>query len=278
MLTDEVDIPQQVFSAAHWNDRRDLRSRYGWKVKTPIRWLLTDRELRDTAGHDVKQTLFHGLVQYRINRMDELKIGGISATEVLTMAHDDNAGDANLLDFSARKYDWDARPDPGYSAGLIVQVDAIYHDSFVALPYQWNCQRDQVFRSENVYRKLVRNATIEGIYGGLTFFLALDDLESELECNWITRYSTANHSSWQVARLAFHEEAWKREAVGKKAGYNLGRDISQGWTEQVTPYTFPEHLKVDPRRPLADREHGPVKIHDLAGRFERELEDGGGNA
>ena len=231
----------------------------------PVRWLRTETDLRNPSTRDVKFEEFDCLVQFRINTIEPLLFNAITASElVFTQGQDAEGGLSESLLSCARRKTKTDRPDGGISLGTIVQVDAIYHSSFIAIPYQWNCLREQVLADEGYYRDLLETTPIRSILEGRTVFRGIEACRSSR----IAMYANLNHCVWRVGRMNFHCEAWKRPQALQDTRYNRAREY-QGWTEKVWDYQLPQEIPLNPEQTPQGEKIRPQK--GWAHYFQREL-------
>ena len=253
-----IDRPLQVFTDRALSAKQRDWSRWAWRPQTPIRWLESklDVDLFMRGVHHVSQELFTGVVQYRVNRTEWMKFGTLTMSELMRREARLKDGDIKRSIFEIVKQRLKVeREEVARGFGVMLQIDAIYHDSFVALPYEWGCRRDQVFAEVEVYEQLLEQAKVVDILRGAVMFAHLEDLRS----NYIAWYATPNQAVWRVGDVLFHHECWKRDISVMTPGFDWAAPVS-GWSEEVTPFVYPEGLEVDPDRLRLDIDGRPVMV------------------
>ena len=225
--------------SAEWLNATSERNLGGWRPVKPVRWLLTDVNLARPEGYDQCHQHFPCAVQCRIDVLDALRFGRAALGELIGyVAEDEHA--MSLLDLADRHFGT-VQPDDGASLGAIVSVDAIYHDSWVAIPWNWQCQREAVLGDET-WEPIVRAFSVDDVIAGRTRLVGIESATSQR----VARYETAHHAIWRVGTESFHCERWKHPPNGGLDGTRR----TSGWTENVRPYELPEieGVRIDPAR------------------------------
>ena len=217
----------------------------GWRPPYDVRWYITDMNLARTKGYDLKEDHFDCLVQFRVNAVDALSFGGIRAGELIIPKHELDPRKTTLLQ-AARLMAKTEEPDHGLSLGRLVTVDAMYHDAWVAVPFNWKIHREAVLDDAS-WSVLLENISIDEIKSGTTKLVPIENAISSR----VSLYSTAHHSMWRVGDKSFFVPPAKRS-------YPPTLDLSRmpmGWTEKVERFEYDAipGVEIDPsRRPKGD--------------------------
>ena len=240
-VSKEVGKPRWLYTAEKLNTLRPEKMG-GWRPPHQVIWLNTNVNLGRPQAADVTEHHFDAMVQFRVDTLDAIKFGGISAGELVLPLSRSDPTKTNLLQAARQKTHTD-QPDDGLSLGRVVNVDAIYHDSWVAIPHLWPCHREEVF-GDSAWKQLLEQITLDEIIKGTSKLTVVTNVTSTR----IAQYATAHHCMWRVGEVNFHVPMPKRVMSER---LDMSR-LPEGWTEAITKYQHPQiaGVQIDPdRRP-----------------------------
>lgn len=198
----DLQPPDFVLQRHQLEHRKDLWG--NWEPHGNIRWSVTDANLYAPHAHDYKRTAIEEcLIQYRLNCLNEVEIRGRNLLGLLDTAAEGDKG-MRVDEYVAERLQIpveDVIVDDGASPLMnAVNIQAIYHRDFVAIPHEWECQRSQVFEPyEPVEHALVLRNSVRDVVAGRLFFTTLKDVV----CPRITYYATPFCAVWQVGDHTF---------------------------------------------------------------------------
>ena len=210
--------------------------------QSPIMWMTTNVNLAQVHAYDKREDHFDCLVQFRVMSLDRLRFHQMGAGQLLLPHTTIETKRTSFLE-AARRLSGTDDPDDGASLGRIVNVDALYHDSWVAFPYLWDCVKEAVLGDET-WRGLLEKTTVDDVLKGRTLLVPAKNVTSQR----ISFYHTAHHCSWRVGNINFFVPHMKRI-------HSPMLDITRlpnGWDESVRPFDLPfiQGVTVDPPRRL----------------------------
>ena len=243
----------------------------GWKPTLPVRWLTTTTRLHPPLAHDCAKDDFDCLVQFRVDRLDRLTFGGVPLGDLLLSVPDAEQTKRSVRHAIEHRAATPL-PDDEKSIAAIINIDAIYHASFVALPYQWRIERGEVLAREVFYWELLDTLNIGDLRSQETRMARVRDLRSER----IRYYATPTHAVYEVGGEAFWCEAWRRETLATDhqwSDWARERDCA-GFDDHVAAWKYPPDIvQADTRRSVRDEEGDTLAIdRDHNRRLKAELE------
>ena len=204
----------QLAARPHFHDE--------WDFNEPIEWFtsslsaLTHRGAFDKAVSEITSCL----VQYRINCTDATRIKGLTLTEWLYTV-DDSYLHLTLEDMLKKVRllsDDELIPDdPTWTLWNVIEIQAIYHDQWVAIPYEWGIGRANILHDnhrDEVARRLLMPLTVEQLRAGQLHLRSLHHVTSP----YIKLYCGRFNQVWRVGRRIFHVEPAKRIPVDHTGG------------------------------------------------------------
>lgn len=238
-----ISMPKWLYTDETLNEMRGGNKLAGWEPDMPVSWMTTSINLARPHAYDRREDHFDCLVQYRVDALDTLAFNGITAGELVVPKTEHDPKRTTLLD-AAERSTKTTTPDGGLSLGRIVTVDAIYHDSWCAIPWLWRCPREAVFGHE-AWEQLVNGITIGEIKSGSTVLTPLKNVTSPR----VALYSTAHHAMWRIGTTNFFV------VVPKRRQHHMldASKVPEGWSETVERYSHPPSVSdvpVDPSKRL----------------------------
>ena len=218
------------------------------------------------GAHDIKLHEFECLVQYRVNALDPIEFNGVSLTEILLTAPPSDQSVMELITHRTGA----TEPDAHRSLGEIVNIEAIYHPSFIALPYQWSVERSEVLSNRYEYARLLSQTPMRMVRAQTPAITTMT-LRSER----ITYYATPTHAVYEVGGVSFWCEAWRRPSESDHTWSQLAiaRECA-GFDDRVQLWEPPAHLPLVDRVQDAGERHRTLNLpSEVRESLKRELDD-----
>lgn len=235
-------LPPSYAHTADWLNRNAGRFKRfaGFDPDGHIRWTVTDAPLRALLNQPPLKRKFHALVQFRVRRADEISFRTLTLSRILKMHGDrSGAGQTSVIDAIVARTGRAPTPDDDELLGRVVSVEAIYHSSFIALPFQWRCENAQVFDSDDQFEAILRSARVGDSLRGRVQFAA-----GTFSSSRVAYLADPLRALWRVGKLSFAVEAYKREEL-RGDGHPWRADEierhAEGWRENAEPYDFERH-------------------------------------
>ena len=211
-----------------------------YRALKPIRWLRANQlALHMHGAYDHRATTFPCLVQFRVNALDTLSFNGIELTDLL-LTMETKEQSRNALE-AIRSRAGTVEPDNQRPLSDVIQIEAIYHHAFVALPYQWRVGRGEVLVNHYLYEQLLEQIPVRTIRQQRATLAPLNALESPR----IRYYANPTHAVYEVNGDAFWCEAWRREAeptAQEWSNWACERECL-GFNDRVEPYAYPKDVR-----------------------------------